>query len=163
MSEPSTCRLNKQDLLIARQPLQGHFNRSELTLWLSWGTCFEANCFLLLSSKFWPMLFVSLSIVFQRSATGNQTWRNLLSGFYLFTFPHFFFSSGSHSRWINDSHLWPLCTPFPLILSLSPSVLLSDAGLNVDFVNGARGLAIKQSAIPCGLHWAWHINITVQR
>ncbi len=118
MSEPPTCRLNKQDFLITRQQLQGRFNRSEFTLWLSWGTCFEANCFLLLSSKFWPLLFLFLCLLCFKGQP-QQIKHGGTCSLAFFPSPSliFFFFSGSHSRWINGSHLWPLFSPFVLILS----------------------------------------------
>lgn len=53
---------------------------------------------------------------------------------------------------IQGEYMAPISGPCSLLIpSLSRSASLSDAGLNVACVNSARGLAMKESSIPCGL------------
>lgn len=113
MSEASACRLNKQDLLIAKQLLQTHFTRSEFTLWPCWILFFAL---LQLISYRCPQScdhhsFCFLGYYFSKVSHGKSTCRNQFS-FFFSSLPFlvlFFFSYGSHSRWINGSCLWRVC------------------------------------------------------
>lgn len=141
--------MNTQDISNARQQLRRHFSRSQFTVWLSWGILFSSILF----SLSFQQASVSQWTVFGRSSVRNQTWRNLLSSFLFFTFGFIFFPfSGSHSRWINDSDLWPAFTKIFLILPLFVCSLLSDAGLHVASVN---------SSVSCVLCSTVQINIMV--